>query len=55
MGVAFEELDVESNLFPVISGDGGVSLTVNFGDQPMKYHPPDESYQTVWEVTRKEQ
>ena len=53
MGVAFEGLDVGVPLFPAISGRRNPTQTVsvNFGDRPMKYGPPDESYQTPWEVT----
>ena len=54
MGVAFEGLDAGVALFPALSG-GRVNcvVAVNFGDRSMKYGPPDESYLTVWEVTRK--
>ena len=42
-GVAFEGLNKDVGLFPVICGVN-VTLSVNFGDQQMQFYAPDDPF-----------
>ena len=43
MGVAFEDIDKDAKLFPAITASS-LKLSVNFGDLPFNFGPPDQSF-----------
>ena len=48
-GVAFDNLETNCELFPAISGLW-FTISVNFGEKPMQFGPPDDSYKTLIHV-----
>ena len=52
MGVAFDNLSTELGLFPALSAEG-MKVKVNFGEDEMKFGPPDESYEKLNDIVGK--
>jgi hypothetical protein len=50
MGVAFDHINTNLEVFPAISGACSIKLSVNFGDQPFIFPGPDPSYKKLIEL-----
>ena len=52
MGVAFDNLSADLGLFPALTAQG-MKVKVNFGEDEMKFGPPDESYGKLSDIVGK--